>query len=238
MSEKPISPLRRRMLDDMTMRRFTRDTQRDYIRAVRKLEPFLVVRPTPLPVIRRGMMRSWQNHPAASPRHSELSPSPAATLSGTPTDSIGLSPLPLRCRPAAIDGDDLAGDERSPSGGGEYNGVGDLFRPASPFERHACDQPRLPFEAPGESIEHRGLDWAGRYGIDTDTECHTFQRRRFGQPFDSVLAGRIKRAPGAPRWPMVDDKLTMLPLPCACITRNSCFMLNSTPSTLVSKVAA
>jgi integrase/recombinase XerD len=37
MSEKPISPLRRRMLDDMTMRRFTPDTQRDYIRAVKKL---------------------------------------------------------------------------------------------------------------------------------------------------------------------------------------------------------
>jgi integrase/recombinase XerD len=41
MSEKPISPLRRRMLDDMTMRRFTPDTQRDYIRAVRKLAAFL-----------------------------------------------------------------------------------------------------------------------------------------------------------------------------------------------------
>jgi integrase/recombinase XerD len=37
MSEKPVSPLRRRMLDDMTMRRFTPDTQRDYIRAVKKL---------------------------------------------------------------------------------------------------------------------------------------------------------------------------------------------------------
>jgi integrase/recombinase XerD len=41
MSEKPISPLRRRMLDDMTMRGFTPDTQRDYIRAVRKLAAFL-----------------------------------------------------------------------------------------------------------------------------------------------------------------------------------------------------
>ena len=37
---------------------------------------------------------------------------------------------------------------------------------------------------------------------------------------------------------MDDDRLTMLPAPCACITRNSCFMLKSTPSTLVSKVAA
>src|SRR5216683_8112355 len=30
---------------------------------------------------------------------------------------------------------------------------------------------------------------------------------------------------------MVDDRFTILPLPCACITRISCFMLSSTPST-------
>jgi len=30
MSEKPISPLRQRMLEDMSMRRFTPDTQRVY----------------------------------------------------------------------------------------------------------------------------------------------------------------------------------------------------------------
>src|ERR1700694_3922577 len=41
MSEKPISPLRQRMLDDMSVRRFTPDTQRDYIRAVKKLAAFL-----------------------------------------------------------------------------------------------------------------------------------------------------------------------------------------------------
>jgi len=41
MSEKPISPLRQRMLDDMNMRRFTPDTQRDYIRSVKKLAVFL-----------------------------------------------------------------------------------------------------------------------------------------------------------------------------------------------------
>ena len=41
MSEKPTSPLRQRMLDDMNMRRFTPDTQRDYIRAVKKLAAFL-----------------------------------------------------------------------------------------------------------------------------------------------------------------------------------------------------
>ena len=41
MSEKPTSPLRQRMLDDMNMRRFTPDTQRDYIRSVKKLAAFL-----------------------------------------------------------------------------------------------------------------------------------------------------------------------------------------------------
>jgi hypothetical protein len=30
MLDKPISPLRRRMIDDMTAHRFSEDTQRDY----------------------------------------------------------------------------------------------------------------------------------------------------------------------------------------------------------------
>ena len=41
MSEKPISPLRQRMLEDMNMRRFVPDTQREYIRTVKKLASFL-----------------------------------------------------------------------------------------------------------------------------------------------------------------------------------------------------
>jgi integrase/recombinase XerD len=41
MSDKPISPLRQRMIDDMTARRFTEDTQRDYVRNVRNFTAFL-----------------------------------------------------------------------------------------------------------------------------------------------------------------------------------------------------
>src|SRR5258708_4877522 len=41
MSEKPISPLRQRMLEDMSMRRFVPDTQREYIGAVKRLATFL-----------------------------------------------------------------------------------------------------------------------------------------------------------------------------------------------------
>ena len=47
MSDKPISPLRQRMLEDMSLRGFTPDTQRDYIRAVKKLAAFWAGPPTP-----------------------------------------------------------------------------------------------------------------------------------------------------------------------------------------------
>ena len=35
MSEKPISPLRRRMIEDMTVRNFVEKTRNDYIRHVK-----------------------------------------------------------------------------------------------------------------------------------------------------------------------------------------------------------
>lgn len=41
MSEKPISPLRQRMIDDMTARRFSEATQKDYVRNVRNFTAFL-----------------------------------------------------------------------------------------------------------------------------------------------------------------------------------------------------
>ena len=36
MSDKPISPLRRRMIEDMTVRKFVEKTQKDYIRHVKE----------------------------------------------------------------------------------------------------------------------------------------------------------------------------------------------------------
>src|SRR5713226_2969311 len=41
MSEKPISPLRRRMVEDMTVRNFVEKTHNDYIRHVRTFTAFL-----------------------------------------------------------------------------------------------------------------------------------------------------------------------------------------------------
>ena len=41
MTDKAISPLRRRMIEDMTIRKFAPKTQHDYIRAVTNLARFL-----------------------------------------------------------------------------------------------------------------------------------------------------------------------------------------------------
>ena len=41
MSKKPVSPLRQRLIDDITARRFSEDTKRDYVRNVRKFASFL-----------------------------------------------------------------------------------------------------------------------------------------------------------------------------------------------------
>ena len=41
MSDTPISPLRQRMIEDMQLRNFSPDTQREYIRAIKKLAGFL-----------------------------------------------------------------------------------------------------------------------------------------------------------------------------------------------------
>ena len=41
MSEKPISPLRRRMIEDMTVRNFVEETRNNYIRHVRTFTTFL-----------------------------------------------------------------------------------------------------------------------------------------------------------------------------------------------------
>ena len=41
MTDRPISPLRQRMINDMSVRNFVPDTQREYIRAVKNLAIFL-----------------------------------------------------------------------------------------------------------------------------------------------------------------------------------------------------
>ena len=61
MSKKPVSPLRQRLIDDMTARRFGEDTKRDYVRNVRKFAAFLGQSPD---TATSGDLRRFQLHMA------------------------------------------------------------------------------------------------------------------------------------------------------------------------------
>jgi len=71
MSDKPISPLRQRMIDDMTARRFTEDTQKDYVRNVRIFAAFLGRSPD---TATREDLRRFQLHRSAQGRSTPPSP--------------------------------------------------------------------------------------------------------------------------------------------------------------------
>jgi integrase/recombinase XerD len=61
MSDKPISPLRQRMIDDMTARRLSEATQKDYVRNVRNFTAFLGRSPD---TATRDDLRRFQLHMA------------------------------------------------------------------------------------------------------------------------------------------------------------------------------
>src|SRR5260221_3035738 len=63
MTETPVSPLRRRMIEDMTIRKFTPRTQEGYIRAVRSFSAFLGASPD---TARFEDLRRYQLHLVSS----------------------------------------------------------------------------------------------------------------------------------------------------------------------------
>jgi hypothetical protein len=64
MPDQPISPLRQRMIDDMTARRFGEDTQRDYVRAVKNFAAYLGCSPHKASAedLRRYQLRLAKQH--------------------------------------------------------------------------------------------------------------------------------------------------------------------------------
>src|ERR1700682_5382697 len=79
MSDKPISPLRRRMIEDMTVRNFVEETRNNYIRHVRTFTAFLGRTPdTALP---RSHL-PHQPNPHSAVRGILRAPSPAGSFLG------------------------------------------------------------------------------------------------------------------------------------------------------------
>lgn len=89
MSEKPISPLRQRMLEDMNMRRFVPDTQREYIRAVKRLAIFLGRSPD---TATAEELRAFQLHLTETGAQSSSINAPAIRIRAPAANSISIAP--------------------------------------------------------------------------------------------------------------------------------------------------
>ena len=84
MSDKPISPLRQRMIDDMTARRFKEKVQKDYVRHVRTFAAFLGRSPD---AATSEDLRRFQVHLAQQPPPSPRCGSSSRSRSKSPTSS-------------------------------------------------------------------------------------------------------------------------------------------------------
>ena len=88
----PVSLLRRRLIDDMTMRRFSRETQRNYIRDVGRFATFLGGPPDRATA---DDLRRFQDRPPKGPDRYALPQS----LAGTPFRSWWWVPIGRRSAP-------------------------------------------------------------------------------------------------------------------------------------------
>src|SRR5882724_6001862 len=118
--------------------------------------------------------------------------------------------LDLLGRVPAINGDYLAGDERCAVGTEPDDGARDLFRPADASDRMRGLQHLPHFRRGREVAKHSRRDRPWSHGIDPNILFGVFERDRFGQPGDGVLAGGVERRRGKPDQPrngrVVDDR--------------------------------
>src|SRR5215831_1770641 len=122
MSEKPISPLRQRMLEDMRLRGFTPDTQRDYIRAVKKLAAYLGRSPD---TATAEDLRAFQLHLTArsAANHQHDGDGVAVLLQGNARPAGDDPTSRIRLRAAQATARALARGGAAPAGGGPWSQV-------------------------------------------------------------------------------------------------------------------
>ena len=104
----------------------------------------------------------------------------------------------------------MSGDEGRSIRCDEQDGACNLVRTADPLLRIERRQIGFAVRPSGEAFEHASVDGAGRDRVHTHTKRAGFERYRFGQSLDRMLACRIIEAPTPPSWPKVDEMLTML----------------------------
>src|SRR5216684_3799503 len=115
---------------------------------------------------------------------------------------------------AAVDGDNLAGNERGRGGSEKDDRAGNFVGLAHPTQRNGRHQRRLVLGVAGEAIEHAGVGRPGCDGVDAHTRGSALERRGFGDAFDGVLAADIDRGTGGTLMTVgrgdVDDAAALL----------------------------
>ena len=113
MTKKPVSLLRQRLIDDITARRFSEDTKRDYVRNVRKFATFLGRSPD---TATSEDLRRYQLHMALQPASPSMINAAIAALRFFFTVTLERPDLvrPLKDREQAAQGAGRA----EPGGGG------------------------------------------------------------------------------------------------------------------------
>src|SRR5260370_34520997 len=96
--------------------------------------------------------------------------------------------------PAAVDGDDLCGDERRSVRRRELDGVGDFLRPAHTIERNAGDQAGLASAFPVKRFSISVSTGPGAIALTRTPNAAPSSAADLCQAFDGMLAGGVKRS--------------------------------------------
>src|ERR1700676_5083162 len=107
--------------------------------------------------------------------------------------SFSLKLLRSKSGLAAIDSDDLTGEVVHLVRGEKHDRLSDLLSRSSAFHRHAGDQAGFSVGIARKAVQHFGLNRARRDRVDAHARSCTFERGRFRQAFDRVLAGNVHR---------------------------------------------
>src|SRR4029079_9257441 len=96
---------------------------------------------------------------------------------------------------AAIDVEDMPGDEGSFIRRDKDDGIGDLLRQAEAIHRNSRHESRLVLRRVRKTGQHSGIYRTRRHAVHTNSRLDRLKRHCVGEPFDGVLAADIDRGP-------------------------------------------
>src|SRR4051794_27045772 len=141
--------------------------------------------------VKSGSMRTVPVNQSAGPLPDGFDP--ACVISILVMSLSAVKPISRLERPAAVNRDRRARDERAKVGTHPQNGLRNLLRLAQPADRLQVD--RLLDVTAGEAVHHRGFDVAGKNCVHANVRLRVIERGGFGHADYGVLGSSIGAAP-------------------------------------------